>query len=138
MNIFEQATRKKLRFASAKGELTVEQLWDLPLLITGNTRDVRVDLDTVARMVNHELKAQTEESFVEAKTNHLKALLELKMEIVKHIIADKLEAAEKARKALDDRAERERLMEVLRRKQDQALEDLSPEEIQKRLEALGG
>lgn len=138
MNIFELATRQKLRFASAKGDLTTEQLWDLPLQNTSPTRDVKVDLDTLARSINHELKAQAEESFVSTKANPLKAQLELKLEIVKHIIADKLAAAEKAKKASDNRAERERLMDVLKRKQDQELENLSPEEIQKRLEALDG
>lgn len=138
MNIFELATRQKLRFASAKGDLTTEQLWDLPLLISSPTRDVKVDLDTLARSINHELKAQAEESFVSTKANPLKAQLELKLEIVKHIIADKLAAAEKAKKASDNRAERERLMDALKRKQDQELESLSPEEIQKRLAALDG
>lgn len=138
MNIFELATRQKLRFASAKGDLTTEQLWDLPLQNTSPTRDVKVDLDTLARSINHELKAQAEESFVSTKANPLKAQLELKLEIVKHIIADKLAAAEKAKKASDNRAERERLMDVLKRKQDQELENLSPEEIQKRLDALDG
>lgn len=138
MNIFELATRQKLRFASAKGDLTTEQLWDLPLLISSPTRDVKVDLDTLARSINHELKAQAEESFVSTKANPLKAQLELKLEIIKHIIADRLAAAEKAKKASDNRAERERLMDVLKRKQDQELENLSPEEIQKRLDALDG
>lgn len=138
MNIFELATRQKLRFASAKGDLTTEQLWDLPLLISSPTRDVKVDLDTLARSINHELKAQAEESFVSTKANPLKAQLELKLEIIKYIIADRLAAAEKAKKASDNRAERERLMDVLKRKQDQELENLSPEEIQKRLDALDG
>ncbi len=31
-SMFEYATRHKLRFTSSKGELTVEQLWDAPLL----------------------------------------------------------------------------------------------------------
>lgn len=74
MNIFELATRQKLRFASAKGDLTTEQLWDLPLLISSPTRDVKVDLDTLARSINHELKAQAEESFVSTKANPLKEI----------------------------------------------------------------
>ena len=31
INIFEQASRKALRFQTIKGELTVEQLWQLNL-----------------------------------------------------------------------------------------------------------
>jgi len=45
MNIFERAARAKVRFSSAVGELTTEQLFDLPLTATGN----RLSLDAVAR-----------------------------------------------------------------------------------------
>jgi hypothetical protein len=51
MNIFEQATRRAIRFESAKGDLSVEQLWDLPL----QSRN-QFDLDTVAKTVNRQLK----------------------------------------------------------------------------------
>ena len=35
-DLFEQATRKKLRFQLPKGELTIEQLWDLRPIRQGN------------------------------------------------------------------------------------------------------
>jgi hypothetical protein len=34
MNIFEQATRAKIRFSTPVGMLSVEDLWDLPLTST--------------------------------------------------------------------------------------------------------
>ena len=46
MSIFEQASRLKLRFASVKGELTIEHLWGLPL-----QSKTSFDLDTVAKAV---------------------------------------------------------------------------------------
>ena len=46
-NLFLQATREKFRFESSKGDLSVEQLWDLPL-----TSRTGFDLDTVAKAVN--------------------------------------------------------------------------------------
>jgi len=54
MNLFEIATRNKFRFASVKGELNVEQLWELKL-----TERNSFDLDNVARAVADELKAIT-------------------------------------------------------------------------------
>ena len=63
-NLFMQATREKFRFESSKGDLSVEQLWDLPL-----TSRTGFDLDTVAKAVNADLKASNEESFVNASNN---------------------------------------------------------------------
>ena len=92
MNIFEQATRRAIRFESAKGDLSVEQLWDLPL----QSRN-QFDLDTVAKTVNRQLNAVTEESFVSVRENPAKETHSLKLEIVKHIISVKLQEAEEAR-----------------------------------------
>ena len=89
MNIFEQATRRAIRFESAKGDLSVEQLWDLPL----QSRN-QFDLDTVAKTVNRQLNAVTEESFVSVRENPAKETLSLKLEIVKHIISVKLQEAD--------------------------------------------
>lgn len=133
MNLFEQASRQKVRFQSTKGELTTEQLWDLPL-----TNSNGFNLDAVARDVHRDLKAVSEESFVTmARPNPAQARLELKMEIVKHIIGVKLAEAEQAKTAADRANERQRLMEILNKKQDAALEALTPEEIKARLDALG-
>lgn len=131
MNIFEQASRKKIRFASDRGELTTEQLWDLPLLSKNG-----FDLDTVAKAVNSQLKAVSEESFVTTTVKPQQSELELKLEILKHVIAVKVEEREKAKKAADRKVERERLLALLDQKQQAALAELSPEEIQKRLAEL--
>lgn len=130
-NMFEYATRAKLRFPSIKGELTVEQLWDLPL-----QAKTAFDLDNTARAVNAELKSVTEDSFVATKPNPAKADLEIKLELVKHIISVRMAENEAARNALARKAEKEKLMGLLEKKQDAALESLSTEEIQKRLDAL--
>lgn len=129
--LFEKATRQKFRFASVRGQLTVEQLWDLPLMSKGN-----FDLDNVAKAVNSELKQVAEESFVTTKPNHVKTQLEESLELVKYIINVKLEEAAKATKEASIRVERERLMAILNQKENAAIESLSVEEIQARLDAL--
>jgi hypothetical protein len=136
-NLFELASRKKLRFQSAKGELTVEQLWDLPLISKSPTRDVKCDLDTLARDISRELKAQAEDSFVETKTNPEKARLELALELVKYVIGVKIEQRDNAEKDKERRVERERLLNALERSQEKALEELTPEQIQEKLKQLG-
>ena len=51
-NLFEVAARKKYRFDSQKGLLSVEELWDLPLQSTKS-----VSLDSIAIALNKEIKA---------------------------------------------------------------------------------
>lgn len=131
MSIFEKATRQKIRFPSQKGELTVEQLWDLPL-----TSRNSFDLDVVAKEVNRQLKDADEESFVSTKANPKKDALELKLEVVKHVIATKLAEAEEAKNKSAKAEERRRLTEVLHNKQNAALENLTEAQIQERLAAL--
>lgn len=132
MNIFEQASRLKLRFPSVRGELTTEQLWDMPL-----TSKNDFNLDRVARTVNSELKAMDEESFVDTSSNPAKRLAELKLEIVKVVIADRQEANARSLQAASRAEERQRLLAALAKKDDQALNEMSADDIKKRLNELG-
>lgn len=128
MNIYQQATRNKLRFASNKGDLTVEQLWDLPL-----SSKTGVDLDTIAKSVNRELNALAEESFVQTKSSPQKTLLALKLEIVVDVIHTIEAENEERRKRADKLAQKAFLEEVLHSKKEDALKGLSVEELEKRL-----
>lgn len=130
-NLFLQATREKFRFESSKGDLSVEQLWDLPL-----TSRTGFDLDTVAKAVNANLKSSNEESFVNVSNNPAVSRLQAQLEVVKAIIEVKLAQAEATKKRAEKVAERQRLMEVLHSKKDQELQGLSVEEIERRLAQL--
>lgn len=130
--IFANATRQKIRFQSVRGELSVEQLWDLPL-----SSKTGFDLDTIAKAVNKELKTVSEDSFVAVKVNAQETKLTLALDVLKHIIQVKLAEDAEAKQRVANAAERQRLIGILEKKQDQALEALTPEEIQKRLQALG-
>ncbi len=130
--MFEKATRQKLRFPSSKGFLSVEDLWDLPLQSKSG-----FDLDSVARAVNATLKQTQEESFVTPVLTQPAKDAELQMAVVKHIIAVRLAENADAVQAVKRKQEREVLLGILDRKQNAALEALSPEEIQARLAALG-
>lgn len=131
MNLFEIATRKAFRFPSIKGELSTEQLWQLPL-----TSKVGVDLDTLAKGINKELKTLEEESFVATNSNPRRGDLEVKLEILKHIIAVKQADIAAATKRQANAQERQKLQELLARKNDEELSGLSKEDIQKKLDAL--
>lgn len=132
-NLFEIASRKKLRFESPKGFLEVEQLWDLPL-----TSEKGVSLDSLAITANRSLREQGEESFVDSKPSAVQAKLRLQLEILKHIIAVRQEENAASRKAVENRQEAERLRELLAQRSDKALEQLSDADLQKRLDELEG
>lgn len=131
MSIFEKASREKFRFPSTKGELSTEQLWDLPLQSARGA-----DLDTVAKGIAAELRGVTEESFVATATNPAKPVLEAKLEVVKRVIEVKLADNETKRVAAAKAAEKAKLIEILARKQDASLENLSEAEILAKINTL--
>lgn len=132
MSIFETATRKALRFATDRGPVTVEQLWQMPLQSKNS-----FDLDSVAKTVNAKLKSFAEESFVTtSSSNPAKAETELALEIVKHVIAVKLAEAADAAQAAKKAETRQKILSVMAEKQDEALKGMSMEDLKKQLEAL--
>lgn len=133
MNIFERAARAKLRFQSSIGNLTTEQLFELPLTARG---DRAADLDKVARLVFTELKSVEEVSFVVVKPNLRKIELELQLEIVKHVIATKVAAQEAAEKAVATAERRRRLLGVLASKEEAELSGMTREEIEAEIAKL--
>lgn len=132
MTMYKFAVQHKLRFASKRGELIVEQLFDLPLKSTSG-----FDLDTVARTINTQLKSMTEESFVEdPKDNPQKKVLEVSLEIVKDVIKTKQEenAARELRKKRAE--ERKKILDAIGAKKDQQLSAATIEELEQKLSAL--
>jgi excisionase family DNA binding protein len=63
--LFEKAARLKLRFASPQGNLSAEDLWDLPLT---SVRLNAANLNNIAKAISRQLKAESEEDFVNPKS----------------------------------------------------------------------
>jgi hypothetical protein len=129
MNIFERASRSKLRFPSSVGGLTTEQLWDLPLTVRGD----KPNLDATARAIHSELKGIDEVSFVDEKPNPRKIELDLALEVVKHVIASKLADKAAAEKAAETSARKRKLLDALASKEEQKLVSMTKEEIEAEL-----
>ena len=133
MNLFLISAKKKLRFSTNRGQLTVEQLFDLPL-----TAKDGFSLDMVARSINQELKAAGDESFVSSGKNPANAELTLKLEVVKAVIADR-EADNAAKsEAKATQAELAQLEGLLLNAQHAELAKLSKTELEARIKALKG
>lgn len=130
MSIFEQASRLKLRFDSTKGQLATEDLWGLPLV-----SDRSESLNSIAKRVNKELKAEGEEDFVGTKTAK-SATLNLKLDIVKHIISVRLAENEAKHAKAATETKKALLEEILAKKKNEALEGKSIEELEAELKAL--
>lgn len=132
MNIFELASREAYRFDSVKGALTVEDLWLLPLTTTRNNA---ASLDNIAKEINKQLKSSEEESFVTQRTSK-DVTLASKLELVKHIIAVKMQEAEAVRSQAAKAEEKAKLLAILAKKQEESLENLTEEEILNKLNNL--
>jgi len=131
MELFEKAARGKYRYPSVVGELTTEQLWDLPL-----QSKRAACLDDTARSIYTELKSLDEVSFVETRPNPRKSELDAMLEIVKFVISDKMAANEKAQKAAEN-AERKRvLLAALSAKKEDELKGMTAEQIEAEIAKL--
>ncbi len=130
VNLFEIAARRKFRFPSSKGDLTVEQLFDVPLQSRNG-----FDLNSVAKSCSAAVKAAGEENFVGTQTPGQEELVQ-KLDLVKHVIKVKLDETAAAETALARRQQARKLEDLLGRKEDQALETLTPDEIKAQLALL--
>lgn len=104
--MYKQASKMKLRFATSKGNLSVEDLWDLSLPA----------LDRLAVSYDEELAKSPRKSFITNDTPS-NSELELKFNIVKDVITDKLKDKAAREAAKDKAAEKARLTELLAKKQ---------------------
>lgn len=123
-NKFEIAIRNKYRFPY-KGMITVEDLWDLSV----------TQLDGIFKTLNTQIKQEKEESLLTTKSAS-EAELDNKIAIIRYVVATKQAEAEKARKAKETKAETQKILEIIGRKQDAALENMSIEELYARINAM--
>lgn len=124
MNLFEIASREKYRFPY-KGLISVEDLWDLTM----------PQLDGVYKALSKEVKTQGEDSLMAEATTDKK--LTNMIEIVKHIFSVKQEEADARKTAAENKKKRERIAEVLAQKEDEALHNMSADELKKLMTDLG-
>lgn len=130
MSIFEQAVRNKVRFATSKGSVSVEDLWDMPL-----TSKTKFNLDTLAQALHRQLQDTSVESFV-TKTNTINKGLQLQFDLVKHVIEVKLQEKTKREDATRRLAKKQEIMGIIAHKEAESLRGTSIEDLRKMLEDL--
>jgi len=123
MDILEKAIRLKLRF-NFKGMLTVEDLWDLKLN----------ELDMIYRELNQQKKLQESESLL--TNNLINDIVNLQIEIIKYVVEQKQAEQLAEQTKIEKQQQKQKILEILSRKQDDDLQNKSTEDLLKMLENL--
>lgn len=126
--MFETASRLKLRFATSKGMVTVEDLWDIPL------KRGTVNLNQIAIDLYNTLKKESV-SFVE-ESNSVDIENQMKFDIVKHVIDVRIAETKEAHTAIKKKEERNKILRLIAEKEDNELSNKSVEELKKMLEEI--
>ena len=122
MNIFEKATKTRLRFSTNRGLLTVEDIWHLPLTRT------TTNLDDLAINLRKQINTSKEESFVKRALS-ADTELQLKFDIVIHIITVRLNEEETAQNAAAIKAKDQKILAIIANKEDVELNNKDIEEL---------
>jgi hypothetical protein len=130
--MFEKAVRLKLRFSSPQGQLSAEDLWDIPLT---TQRPGNASLNNIAKGISRELKNEGEEDFVNPKSG-ADEILALKLDIVKHVIQVRQAENDAKQLATAKREQKAKLLELIAKKQDSELEGKTLAELQEMVAAL--
>lgn len=129
-DLFIAASQLKLRYPY-KGSIGTEDLWDLTL----------PQLDVVYKALSKELNnIDGEDSLLSTKSSNYYATkneVEMKIEIVRYIFNRKQEASDAARADAERAAKKQHILEVLAAKQEDALQNMSEEDLMKMLDDLG-
>ena len=118
--MYKQASKLKLRFQTSKGSLSIEQLFDLSL----------EELDSLAVSLEKEYKASGKKSFLMKKSVKDKAL-KLRFNIILDILETKLEEVNTLSNANEIKKQNSKIDEIIARKQDLAMENMSIQELEK-------
>lgn len=123
-NLFEMATRNKFRFSSTKGELSVEDLWDLS----------EKDLDVVYKNLKEQEIKSSEESLLDDVNVDPK--LTAAIGIVRYIFTTKRKEKLAEKERINKKLTQKKYIDALSKKQDEAIEKMSEAELRAMIDSL--
>jgi ribosomal protein L29 len=123
--MYKQASQLKLRFQTSKGQLTVEQLWDLSM----------TDLSTTIKAMKKVLKKSDDDDlgFLE-EDSKVDKVMELAFNILKDVYITKKEAAKAIREAAEIKAHNQKILTLIADKEEESLKGKSIEELKNMLQ----
>lgn len=121
--MYKQAAQLKLRFDTTKGLLSVEQLYDLSLN----------RLAFIIKTLKKQLKKNNDDelSFLDEEATPVDKEVELRFNIAKDIYLTKKEEREATKTAADKKAHNEKILELIKEKQEEGLKNMSVEDLEK-------
>ena len=114
----------KLRFTTSRGTLSAEQLWDLS----------QSQLKAAIEAQYEVIKSNSGDGLDFLGESKVDPVEELRFNILKDVFLSKEHSAEEAAKAAEKKLKNQQIMEIIARKQNEALEGKSIEELTKMLE----
>lgn len=117
-NMYKYAAINKLRFPFTKGLVTLEDLFDLSV----------ENLDSIYKTLRKQAKVEDEESLLATKSKE-SSELQIKIDIVKDIVADKQNAIAARKAAAEKKAQNQKIAEIIARKENAELENKSIDEL---------
>lgn len=124
---FETATRRKLRFQTTKGNLSIEDLWDVPLTV----------LDEAYKGLSRQIREAEDDSLLTKRDSGVEEA-SLKRDLVKHVVQVRQAEAEAKTARAARRQQAARVRELIAQKQDEALAGKSTDELNALLAELEG
>lgn len=118
--MFENAARKKYRYPF-NGMISTEDLWDLSLK----------NLDTIYKVLKSEIKDDSDSLLDEIGSENKEVLA--KIDIIKHIVSIKKDEMVFAKEASERQNKKQRILEILERKEVESLENMSEDDLKKLL-----
>lgn len=126
MDIFEQASRLKLRYNAPNGLLNTEDLWGVGL----------ATLDAMAVKLQDELQSQSRSFISEVRDTVADKRKQLEFDVVKRVIDVKLAERDAAKLKREKAEQRQKLLAALAEQQDAELKAMGKDDILKALAAL--
>ena len=123
-NLFEMATRNKMRFPSTKGELSVEDLWDLS----------DKDLDVVYKNLKDQEVKSSEESLLDDANVDPK--LTASIGIGRYIFTTKRKEKLAEKERINKKQTQKKYIDALSKKQDEAIEKMSEAELRAMIDSF--
>lgn len=122
MDNFKLASQQKLRFATNKGVLSIEQLWDL----------TQTDLSNLCKSIKKTLKQNDNDddlSFL-IDTSIVDIENQLRFDIAKDVYLTKKKENEERRDAIEAKEQKQKILSIIAKKKDESLENKSVEELE--------
>ena len=123
MSIFKQASKEQLRFETSRGQLSVEQLWDLKM----------TPLATLIKFLKGKLSVTDtadDLAFLETTATATDKTLQLKFDVAKAIYVDKKEQRDTIRNKAVDKEHNAKIDALIAQRQDKDLEGMTIKQLE--------